>query len=228
MGSLWLVDPLIDLLFPRRCICCGAAGAGLCCSCLRLLPRLDGPLCTRCGAPTVRPVERCRECSGRRLAFAQARAAVAYDERVKKLVAGWKERGLRRSAEQAADIVAEVVLRPDAGAITYVPPDRDRTLSRGFHPSESLARALGARWELPVLSVLARTRPAARQRGLALSERRRNVSGAFAPCGRGPPRIVLVDDVYTSGATVSASATALRAGGARLVEVVTFARAVRW
>jgi predicted amidophosphoribosyltransferase len=65
------------------------------------------------------------------------------------------------------------------------------------------------------------------QRGLSLAERRGNVRGAFAPAGRAPPHPALVDDVYTSGATAAAAASALRLGGSRRVEVITFARAVR-
>jgi predicted amidophosphoribosyltransferase len=67
----------------------------------------------------------------------------------------------------------------------------------------------------------------ARQRGLSLKERRRNVAGAFAPARGSPSRVCLVDDIYTSGATAAAAASALRRGGARRVEVVTLARAVR-
>ena len=82
-------------------------------------------------------------------------------------------------------------------------------------------------WQLPVVPLLRRKPGRAQQKGLTLAERRRNVRGAFAAPGAVPTTIVLVDDVYTSGATVSAAATALRKGGARRVEVVTFARAVR-
>jgi predicted amidophosphoribosyltransferase len=78
-----------------------------------------------------------------------------------------------------------------------------------------------------VLPLLRRTRPAARQRGLALADRRRNVAGAFAPARASPAHVCLVDDVYTSGSTANAAASALRKGGARRVEVVTFARVVR-
>ena len=92
---------------------------------------------------------------------------------------------------------------------------------------ERLARELGDRWGLPLLPVLGRTRPLPRQRGLSLADRRRNVAGAFAPAWSAPARLVLVDDVYTSGSTVGAAATALRKGGARRVDVVTFARVVR-
>jgi predicted amidophosphoribosyltransferase len=217
---------LLDLLLPRRCVVCSIPGTVCCPRCTAGLPRLAGPLCRRCGAPVAWPVERCRECAGRRLAFASARAAVEYDPAVRALVSAWKERGLRGLAALAAVLVDEVVPRPSAKLITFVPPDGDRSLERGHHPPERLARELGGRWELPVVPLLARTRPLPRQRGLSRAERRRNVRGAFRS---GPARgsIVLVDDVYTTGATVSAAAGALRAAGATTVQVVTFARAAR-
>jgi predicted amidophosphoribosyltransferase len=172
-------------------------------------------------------VARCRECSGRRLAFASARAAVAYDEGVRRLVRSWKERGLRTLASSAADAVADGLPPPRVFALTFVPPDRARGLERGHHPAERLARELGERWSLPVVPLLGRTRSVLRQRGLSLVDRRRNVAGAFAPAHESPTRVALVDDVYTSGSTASAAATALRKAGARRVEVVTFARVVR-
>ena len=219
---------MLDVLFPQRCLACGAGGAQLCERCLDRLPRLRPPLCARCGAPTQWPVERCRECAGRRLAFASARAAVGYDADVRALVAGWKDHGLRRLAEIAAELVDEVVPRPDVALLTFVPPDGDRSLERGHHPPDRLARELGRRWELPIGSLLRRTREIRQQRGLSRPERRANVAGAFRATKEIPSRIVLVDDVYTSGATVAAASSALRAGGARRVDVVTFARALRF
>lgn len=218
---------LLDLLLPVRCVVCAASGEELCAGCREGLPLLRPPLCERCGAPTAWPVRRCRECSGRRLAFASARAAVEYDERVRRLVAGWKERGLRRLSAQAADVVAASVERPRVATLTFVPPDRERVLERGHHPAERLARELGERWELPVAPLLGRTRAVPHQRGLSLADRRRNVAGAFRPAAKSPARVALVDDVYTSGATANVAASALRKGGARRVEVVTLARVVR-
>ena len=219
---------LLDLVFPRRCVVCGSTdGAALCHSCEQGLERLGKPLCERCGAPTAWPVERCRECAGRRIAFARARAAVAYDDSAKRLVGAWKERGQRTLAELAAELVDGVVPRPNAYTITFVPADHDRLLQRGHNPAHRLAAELGARWQLPVVPLLWRAPGRAPQKGLTLAERRRNVRGAFSPATAVPKTVVLVDDVYTSGATVSAAATALRKGGARRVEVVTFARAVR-
>jgi predicted amidophosphoribosyltransferase len=150
---------------------------------------------------------------------------VAYDERVRRLVSAWKERGLRRLACAAAEITAEV-LPAAADRLTFVPADPDRSLQRGHHPAKALARELAALWDTECLDLLAR-RVGRRQRGLPLAARRANVRGAFSAMSRPPRRIVLVDDVFTSGSTVNAAASALRQAGARRVEVVTFARAVR-
>jgi predicted amidophosphoribosyltransferase len=211
---------VLDVLLPRRCVACDEPRATLCRSCRDRLIRVGPPLCNRCGAPTAWPVSRCLECSGRRLAFASARAAVVYDEPAKRFVRAWKERGLRRLAEVAADVVVEALAPPAASVVTFVPADRDRTLTRGHRPAERLARELAARWDLPAAPLLARSKSVPRQRGLSLSERRRNVRGAFRPSQTVPPRVALVDDVYTSG-------SALRRAGAGEVRVITFARAVR-
>jgi len=218
---------LLHLLLPVRCAVCGRDGEALCRECNQKLRRLGPPACERCGAPTAWPVERCRECAGRRIAFARARAAVAYDDSAKRLVGAWKERGQRTLAEPVAELVDSVVPRPSAYTITFVPADHDRLLKRGHNPAHRLAAELGARWQLPVVPLLRRAHGRAPQKGLTLAERRRNVRGAFSPTAAVPKTIVLIDDVYTSGATVSAAATALRKGGACRVEVVTFARVVR-
>jgi len=214
---------MLGLLLPQRCLLCGHAGVQLCARCRDALPVLPPPLCTRCGAPTAWPVARCRECSGRRLAFASARAAVAYDEDVRRLVGGWKERGLRRLADAAAAAVVDRVPRPEAEVLTFVPADRSRKLVRGYHPAEQLARSLARSWSLPCEPLLRRSGTSRRQQGLPLAERRRNVAGAFTATSPVEGRAVLVDDVYTTGSTVHAAAAALSAH----VDVVTFARAVR-
>jgi ComF family protein len=212
---------LAEFVLPRSCAVCGTPRADLCDVCRAALVRIGPPLCARCGAPTAWPVTRCAECSGRRLAFASARAAVEHEPA---LLRAWKERGLRRLTVVAAELVVEQLPRPD-GVLVPVPPDPERLLRRGADTAGALARELARRWELPFASPLRRAH-GRRQRGLSRDDRRRNVAGAFsAPMA--PDRAVLVDDVYTSGATVHAAATALRRAGAREVNVVTFARAIR-
>jgi predicted amidophosphoribosyltransferase len=218
---------VLELLLPQRCVVCGTRGVQLCETCLERLPRIVPPLCERCGTPTAWPVRRCRECAGRRIAFTTARSAVQYDDAVRSLVAGWKEQALRRLVQSAVTLVLEVVQRPEASIVTFVPPDPDRGLKRGHHPPGRLAEELARSWELPVEGLLRRCRAAKRQRGLSRAERRRNVAGAFVAPSVVPSSVVLVDDVFTSGATANAAASALRQAGARRVEVVTFARVVR-
>jgi predicted amidophosphoribosyltransferase len=130
-------------------------------------------------------------------------------------------------ASLAAELVVAHVERPAADVIAYIPPDGARQLQRGHHPAERLARELGRRWCLETAPLLERTRPGARQTGLARAERRANVRGAFTATAHVPGTVLLVDDVYTTGATAGAAATALRAAGAARIEVVTFARTVR-
>jgi predicted amidophosphoribosyltransferase len=146
---------------------------------------------------------------------------------VPSFVSAWKERGLRALAEEAADVIANTVEAPDVAALAFIPPDGDRSLKRGHHPAARLARKLARRWDLPVVDALDRTRASRPQRGLSLAARRRNVAGAFIAATRVPAATALIDDVYTTGSTASTAASALRRAGARRVEVVTFARAVR-
>src|SRR3954471_17964904 len=126
---------LLDLILPVRCVVCDTGGEQLCPACRSVLPRLAEPSCARCGAPTAWPVARCRECAGRRLAFASARAAVAYDEAVRQLVRAWKERGLRTIAVLAADVVAEALPAPTVAALAFVPGDPARGLGGGDPPA---------------------------------------------------------------------------------------------
>ena len=137
------------------------------------------PLCGRCGAPTAWPVDRCLECSGRRLAFASARAAVAYSGAARPLVRAWKERGLRPFAAVAAELVAEVVPRP-GGRRHHLYPARRRPQPEARPPAGGGARprarrAAGTSRPTPLLE---RTRPVARQAGPAAASSGAGTSAA--------------------------------------------------
>jgi predicted amidophosphoribosyltransferase len=139
----------------------------------------------------------------------------------------WKERGLRRLAPLAAELVLARLERPAADVITYIPPDRVRQLERSRHPAQALAGELASHWGLPCEALLERTRVAGRQATLPRARRGGNVRDLFAPTREAAARVLLVDDVYTSGSTANAAARALRRAGASRVDVMTFARAVR-
>ena len=123
--------------------------------------------------------------------------------------------------------MTEVVPPPAVDLLVPVPSDPERLHERGRSAPRSLARALGRAWALPQEDVLGRVRSLPRQRGLGLAERRLNVRDSVGARSAVPTRVCLVDDVYTSGATADACAAALRRAGARQVEVVALARAVR-
>ena len=126
-----------------------------------------------------------------------------------------------------AQLVAEIVTPPEGGCLVPVPGDPERAWHRGDVPARALAAELGRIWTLPTLDVLQRIQSLPRQRGLSLDERRRNVRGSVVARATVPREACIVDDVYTSGATVDACAAACRRAGARRVRAVTFARAVR-
>lgn len=150
-----------------------------------------------------------------------------YDARARAFVSAWKERGRRTLAHEAADLVLEALPSPGVDALVHVPGDPERVRERGSVPPRALARALGDVWDVPAVDLLRRVGALPRQRGLGLAERRRNARGSVLARGQAPRKVCLVDDVYTSGATADACAAALRRAGARRVEVVTLARAVR-
>ena len=163
---------LLGLVLPIRCAGCGVPGDALCAACAAALVRIAPPLCERCGCPGAWPVRRCVECTGRRLGFATARAAIVYDARARPLVSAWKERGRRDLAGPFATIVERAVPRPQADIVTFVPGDRDRGRNRGHVPAARLARELGAVWGIPVAPLLERSGSGRRQAGLAQAERR--------------------------------------------------------
>lgn len=160
--------------------------------------------------------------------FTSARSAVAYRRGAVRMLGAWKEGGTSRLAQVAATIITGVVPRPTSLTLTPIPPDRDRVLWRGHDVTRVLAQALAREWEIPVAQLLRRASGMARQKGLNASERQINVATAFHAVTSPPASICLIDDVYTTGATASAAATALlNRAPTTCVQVITFARAIR-
>jgi ComF family protein len=237
----WL-DAALDLVFPAICPVCATALAAdrrppLCGACWRTMPRLAPPWCARCGLafPTFGPHARtmggdCHACTVDPPAFTWARAAVDYDGPAREALQAFKFGGRRLLARPFAELILDTpevvarLLRVDALVPVPLAPSRER--ERGFNQAAALAERLGARVGRPVRDAwLSRTRVTAPQTELSAVERRVNVRGAFAAASAVHGRTVaLVDDVYTTGATVSECAQALRDAGAREVAVVTVAR----
>jgi predicted amidophosphoribosyltransferase len=218
---------LADLLVPARCLACRAPGPALCAPCDAALPRLRAPLCELCGAPTEIPVARCRDCGRRRPAFAAARAACLLEGPAARLVRAWKDRGLGGVAALAAAEVVAAVAPPAVDALVSVPPARVRARRRGTDGPAALAALLGHAWSLPVAGGALERTDAGPQRLRGGAARRTAARGAFRGVAGCPPRILLVDDVLTTGATADACARELRRVGAAHVEIAVFARTPR-
>jgi len=227
----------LRLLYPPHCYLCGAPleegeGEGyLCSSCYGGLPRipLEGPLCARCGAPLAdSEIDLCNECANRPWFFDRARSFGFYEDGLAELVKGLKYRGERALARELARylLLAGEEFLQRAEALTFVPLTSKKRRERGFNQAELLARELGRLTGLPVVAALQKVRQTEDQTGLGPKERRENVRGAFAPRGEAQAeRIVLIDDVYTTGATAEECSRALREGGYGEVYVLTVARA---
>ena len=219
---------LLDLLYPPRCAGCDLPGVLLCERCAAEVARIDpASACPRCGAPDG--VARCAECAGRTFVFGAARCAAVLAPPVSRAVVVLKDGGERRYASVLAGLLAEAVadgwFGPD-DALVPVPASPEAVRRRGFDHALDVARSLSADCGTPLMCVL-RSASTADQRELRREQRFANRTGAFTVTADAPmpPRIVLVDDVFTTGATFDAAARVLTAAGATDVRALAVARA---
>jgi ComF family protein len=240
-GALRRLGPvLLDQLYPPVCLACDrpvAAPDVLCAACFRQLRPITAPLCPVLGLPfavALGPDARSAEAIADPPPFERARAAFIYNELARVLISRLKygdRPELARFCGRAMALAGHELWGPDA-LLVPVPLHRNRQFSRRYNQSTELARALGRITGLPVDPLLVVRQRATRQQvGLSGAARRRNVAGAFAPhrdflARLGGRRVVIVDDVITTGSTVKAVTRALKAGGAGAVDVISFARIV--
>lgn len=218
-------------LLPPACLLCGEPvpereGDALICDLCRVRWRaIPPPLCPRCGQPGLRDLE-CRLCADWPVGLSRVGSAVWLEGSARDAVHRLKYEGWTRAAEAMAQAMR--ALEPLTGAVSLIPLPlgRRRLRARGYNQSECLAVALGACTGLPVRSdLLQRVRETRTQTALTPEARHANVAGAFQAGAANGLELVLVDDVFTTGATLAAAGAALVAAGAVRVEAVTFARA---
>lgn len=239
-GLKRLGTALLDLAYPPVCLACSAPVAvadTLCPSCFTHLRPITAPLCPVLGLPfavSLGPEAISAQAMADPPPFARARAAVVYGAVAKAIVSKLKYGDRPELARFCARLMAGVgyELWRDAPVLVPVPLHRARLRERRYNQSAELARALGRLTGLPVeTNLVQRVRRTRQQVGLSGTGRERNVAGAFAVhaeaalrlTGR---RVILVDDVYTTGATTKAVTRALRKAGIETIDVVTFARVV--
>ena len=230
----------LDLVYPRSCLGCGGSTGQkpghVCWECASRLELVHPPFCRLCGDPVHGRIDRvydCSTCRRRRPPFVMARSALRYREPANRLVHGFKYGAMTCLAADLAVYLRACVsthwqdLAIDA--VTYVPLHATRERERGYNQAALLARDLAASLDgLPLLRrALVRVRPTSTQTNLSAAQRRANVHNAFR--ARNPDwlagrRILLVDDVMTTGATVTECSRVLKEAGAVEVSVVTVAR----
>jgi ComF family protein len=232
-----LATDLLDLIFPPACVSCAElleTRGPYCSLCELALEPVPRPGCPQCAEPDPRG-RRCRRCRLRPPPFTSARAAFVHEGPLARAIHRFKYEGRSELAVPLGRALAEAEggwlrgLGPGV-LLVPVPLHARRRIRRGYDQAALLARSLASATRLRLEpALLRRTRTTRRQVGLSETERMDNVAGAFA-VGRplGASTVVLVDDVFTTGATARAASSAVRAAGAHSVHVLTLARAVGW
>lgn len=246
-----LLQTIFDLFFPPRCPFClellaagSAAGAvllpwgkmqpggALCPRCAAALPWLTS-CCPRCARPQVLPQgqeDGCPSCRTARLAFAHCCVLGSYQGALRQTLHRFKYGGEKSLALPLGRLLASRLSTmpwlPAVELLTAVPLALPRLRSRGYNQAALLAGTLGRELGIPVLPLLERARDTASQTGLDRRQRWENMHGAFH-CLKDNlqgKHILLVDDIFTSGATAHAASLALKAGGASVISVAAVAR----
>ena len=222
----------LDLVFPPQCAGCGAPGRPLCARCAQLVAPVPAEICAHCGRPQPAATALCGQCRQGHSRLLLARAAALHIHPLREAIHALKYENRPELAQPLARYLVAVFqaapwdgLPQPIDAVVPVPLHAQRREERGYNQSELLASELCRVTGLPLEPAwLERTQATRQQVGLNAAERRQNVAGAFAAAGsvRGHV-LLLVDDVYTTGATLDACAEAATAAGARAAYALTLA-----
>ena len=231
---------ILDNILPPRCPVSGQIvdqDATLSPDAWESLRFVTDPMCESCGVPFPHFEQatglKCPDCLKTPPRFDTARTVLAYDDASRRLILSFKHGDQHQCAKIMSALMARCVKdTKDYDVVIPVPMHRRRLIFRRFNQSALLAFEIGKRLSLTYRpDLLIRTRPTPPQKDKNKTERRKNVFRAFAPSDHSSElkgmKVLLVDDVYTTGATVNECANVLKSVGARKVDVLTFARTFR-
>ena len=237
----WSTWHVLNWILPYPCDLCKEERAAqhlgsICCSCWDKVKLLHPPLCTRCGIPVPRGMDEplCGPCRLGPAEFDKAVAVGPYEGKLREIIHLYKYRGKRMLRKPLGDLMAPAAWRlareSDLTLVTAVPMHVSRLRQREFNQAEELAHLLAESLQLPCkLGLVEKVKTTQPQVELSGPERRKNVRGAFRivrPREIPGQRILLVDDVMTTGATVAECARLLKKSGALKVCVLVLARAL--
>ena len=214
-----LASMAVELLFPARCVGCNSEGAFLCDACQETLPVLKPPFCFLCSEPSSLVMGLCRNCRAEPLQIEGIRAPYRMEGAIRQAVHALKYQGVRAMAPTLGQLLAQFLTKEGLAAdlLVAVPLHPKRERKRGYNQSLLLAQATGKAIDRPVEPhALLRVKNTPSQVTLQAEERRDNMESAFqaqreAVAGK---RILVIDDVCTTGATLEACAIALKEAGA--------------
>lgn len=232
---------MLDAVLPPRCLACGTiveAAHALCAACWPRVRFLTEPLCASCGMPfefEVAGGSVCAACAGTSRPWARARAAIAYDDGSRAFILAFKNGDRTYAARTFAPWMAAAGrhLLADADLLVPVPLHWTRLFARKYNQAALLAQAMGRLAGSAVAVDLLRRSKRTRKLGTSgPRERAETVRAAFAVAGRrrhelAGRRVLLIDDVFTTGSTAAACARTLIRAGAAAVDVLSLARVVR-
>jgi ComF family protein len=227
-----IMNGFSELLYPTRCVCCDKPGELICEQCLTTLPWIDqSTACEICGAPYGGII--CTECwTGKgkeHFHFDAARAALEFDGNAPKLVTTYKDMGERRLSPILARLIQGAIPTQwlsEVEAIVYIPASKDAFARRGFDHMKAVAAELSAVLAIPCENILIK-KESLDQRDLSRLEREENVEGKFElrhELFGGAKSVLLIDDVFTTGATLNSAAETLKSVGVKRVHVAVVCR----
>jgi len=231
----WLLQSgqtLLDLLLPPRCLHCESAGSWFCATCVSQISFIAPPVCQRCGTPIDTKTSTCKQCKNNPLNSIDGIRVVAYFENnpIRSAIHFLKYKNHKAVASALADLLANAYRQYalDLDVIVPVPLHVSRFKERGYNQSELLVKQLGNLLKLPTnVKTLQRTRKTQSQMELGAEERHKNVASAFgcSDTELANKRVLLIDDVCTTGSTLDACAEALKINNAQSVWGLTLAKA---
>ena len=232
---------ILDWLYPPTCIACrvilplNQPARFICARCVFLFEQITAPTCNQCGSPVETEVPRCSSCYGKTFHFTYNRGAFPYDELIRDLMHEIKFRNKKRVAVGLGKLWADTLAEDDSFllhmyehdfTLVPLPMHKAKQRERGFNQAVVMAEELSQKLNIPMEEILLRTEDTPPQAGLHPKLRAENVRDVFAvrpDTGIREKNYILVDDIYTTGASLNECARTLKNAGANEIICITFA-----